>query len=164
VFVTLPLAFARMPLGALAALAFYVLLFVAALASAISMIELAVAALTRSLGWRRAPASLAVGIGCFVAGLATVFSFNLWADWFPLAMLPGLERATVFDLLDHLTSNLMLPLGAFLLSLLAGWALPASLLAEELRLSAAGAARLRSILRYVAPAGIAAAALAPLVL
>jgi NSS family neurotransmitter:Na+ symporter len=164
VFVTLPLAFARMPLGTLAALAFYLLLFVAALASAISMIELAVAALTRSLGWRRAPASLAVGGGCFVAGLATVFSFNLWAGWHPLAALPGLERATVFDLLDHLTSNLMLPLGAFLLALLGGWALPASLLAAELGLSPAGAARLRWVLRYAAPAGIAAAALAPLVL
>ncbi len=162
VFVTLPLAFARMPLGTLAAFAFFVLLFVAALASAISMIELAVAALTRGFGWRRAPASLAVGGGCFVAGLATVFSFNRWAGWYPLAALPGLARATVFDLLDQLTSNLMLPLGAFLLAVLAGWALPASLLAEELRLTGAGAARLRWVLRYVAPAGIAAAALAPL--
>jgi hypothetical protein len=37
-----------------------------------------------------------------------------------------------------------------------------SLLAEELGLAPAGARRLRFALRYVAPAGIAAAALAPL--
>jgi NSS family neurotransmitter:Na+ symporter len=43
VFVTLPLAFARMPFGDVAAVAFFALLFVAALASAISLLELAVA-------------------------------------------------------------------------------------------------------------------------
>jgi len=50
VFVTLPLAFARMPLGTLAAEAFYLLLFVAALASANSMLELVVALLMRRFG------------------------------------------------------------------------------------------------------------------
>ena len=57
VFVTLPLAFAQMPFGTLAAVAFFVLLFVAALASAISMLELVVALLMRRFGLRRAPAS-----------------------------------------------------------------------------------------------------------
>lgn len=152
VFVSVPLAFARMPLGTAAAFAFFVLLFVAALASAISMLELAVAALTRSFGWPRARASAVTAAACFVAGLATVFSFNLWSGW----------RATPFEILDYATSNVLLPAGAFLLAVLSGWVLPASLLAEELRLTPAGAARLRWVLRYVAPAGIAAAALAPL--
>jgi NSS family neurotransmitter:Na+ symporter len=91
-----------------------------------------------------------------------VLSFNLWVAWHPLAALPAFAQATAFDLLDHLTSNLMLPIGGFGLCVFAGWALPASLLAEELRLGQAGAARLRWILRYLAPAGIAAAALGPL--
>jgi NSS family neurotransmitter:Na+ symporter len=164
VFVTLPLAFARMPLGQLAAAAFFVLLFVAALASAISLLELAVALLGRRYGWKRIPASIAMGALCFAGGIATVLSFNVWSDWFPLAALPGFERATVFDLLDYLTSNLLLPVGGFLLALLAGWALPERLLADELGLAPAASARLRRILRYVAPAVIGATALGPYLL
>jgi NSS family neurotransmitter:Na+ symporter len=161
VFVTLPLAFARMPFGAYAAGAFYVLLLVAALASAISMLELAVALLTRSYGWRRPPASAAAGAACFAAGIATVLSFNSWADWHPLGMFPSLAGATVFELLDLLTSNLLLPVSGFALSVLAGWVLPARLFAEELRLAPQGTARLRWTLRYAAPTAIAIAALAP---
>jgi NSS family neurotransmitter:Na+ symporter len=161
VFVTLPLAFARMPFGAYAAGAFYVLLMVAALASAISMLELAASLLTRSFGWPRPRASIAAGIACFAAGIATVLSFNAWADWHPLGMFPGLAGATVFELLDRLTSNLLLPVAGFALSVLAGWVLPARLFAEELRLTPRGAARLRWTLRYAAPTAIAVAALAP---
>jgi NSS family neurotransmitter:Na+ symporter len=162
VFVTLPLAFADLPLGGLAAVAFFALLFVAALASAISMLELAVAVMIRRGGWRRGRASAAIAAACFVIGLATVFSFNAWAEWHPLASWPGFATATVYDLLDGLTSNIMLPLGGFALSIFAGWALPARFLGEELGMSPLGLRILRAVLRFVAPAGIAAAALAPL--
>ncbi|MGH8732522.1 MAG: sodium-dependent transporter, partial [Burkholderiales bacterium] len=154
VFVTLPLAFGRMPFGGLAAVAFFVLLFVAALASAVSMLELAVAAITRSFGWPRARASIGVAAACFVAGLATVFSFNLWSHWKPNA----------FEALDHLTSNVLLPLGGLAIALFAGWALPKSVLGEELRLGARGAALLHWLLRWLTPALIAATALAPALL
>jgi NSS family neurotransmitter:Na+ symporter len=162
VFVTLPLAFARMPFGALAAVGFFVLLFVAALASAISLLELAAALLTHRFGWPRPWASVVPAAACFGAGIATVLSFNHWADWHPLAFFPGLATATVFDLVDHLTSSVLLPAGGFALAVLAGWVLPGTLLAEELRLSRAGAARLHWILRWAVPGGILAAAFAPL--
>jgi NSS family neurotransmitter:Na+ symporter len=162
VFVTLPLAFARMPFGALAALGFFVLLFVAALASAISLLEIATALLVHRFGWSRPWASVTSAAACFAGGIATVLSFNRWADWHPLAFVPALAQATVFDLVDHLTSNVLLPVGGFALAVLAGWALPGTLLAEELWLTPARAARLRWILRWVVPAGIAGAALAPL--
>jgi NSS family neurotransmitter:Na+ symporter len=151
VFVTLPLAFARMPFGALAAAAFFVLLFVAALASAVSMLELAVAPVTRTFGCSRARASLGVAAACFAAGLATVFSFNLWSHWKP----------TAFETLDHLTSNVLLPISGFAMALFAGWALPKAVLAEELRMTRRGAALLRGLLRWLTPALIATTALAP---
>jgi NSS family neurotransmitter:Na+ symporter len=154
VFVTLPLAFARMPFGGVAAVAFFVLLFVAALASAISLLELAVAFGVRRFGWRRAPAAVLVALVCFAAGLATVFSFNAWADW----------RPTPFAALDHLTSNVLLPLGGLALALFTGWAVPRSFMAEELRLGPRPAAALRWLLRWPTPALIAAVALAPYVL
>ncbi|MGQ0579428.1 MAG: sodium-dependent transporter [Betaproteobacteria bacterium] len=164
VFVTLPLAFAQMPLGTLAASTFFLLLFVAALASAISMLEIIVAFIMRSFGWRRVPAVLIAAGTCLAAGLATVFSFNVWADWFPLEGLDGFATATVFDLLDHLTSNVLLPAGGFLIAIFAGWAVSGRLLVEELRLTPTGAVMLHAALRYVAPIGIALVALAPILL
>jgi neurotransmitter:Na+ symporter, NSS family len=153
-FVTLPAAFARMPFGALAASAFFVLLFVAALASAVSMLELAAALAARRLNWPRRRAAAAIAAACFAGGLATVFSFNLWSHWQP----------TPFEALDHLTSNVLLPAGGFAIALFAGWALPKAVLGEELGLTAGGAALLRAMLRWVTPALIALAALAPLLL
>ena len=85
VFVTLPLAFAQMPFGVVAACAFFLLLFVAALASAISLLELTVAMLVRRYGWSQARATLLAATLCFMAGIATVLSFNHWAAWQPLA-------------------------------------------------------------------------------
>jgi len=161
VFVTLPIAFADMPFGTVAAVAFFVLLFVAALASAISMLELAVATLRQRLGWSRIAASIVAAVACFTAGLATVFSFNVWSGWHPLGAFPAFAQATVFDLLDELTSNLLLPLGGFALAIFAGWALSPRILDQELSLSRTGALWLHRLLRYVVPAGIAAAALTP---
>lgn len=162
VFVTLPLAFAGMPFGSVAAGTFYVLLFVAALASAISLLELAVALLVHRLAWPRTAACAAAAGVCLMLGLATVFSFNLWAGWHPLAALRGFGDSTIFDLLDYLTSNVLLPVCGFVLALFVGWALPSSLLIEELSLGPAGARILHAVLRYIVPAGIAAAALVPL--
>jgi NSS family neurotransmitter:Na+ symporter len=151
-----------MPFGAFAAVAFFVLLFFAALASAISLLEVAAALLIHRFGWSRRQATVMPAAVCFIGGIATVLSFNVWADWHPLGFVPALAQATVFDLIDHLTSNVLLPVGGFALAVLAGWALPGTVLAEELRLPRMRAARLRWILRWVVPAGILVAALTPL--
>lgn len=89
-----------------------------------------------------------------MAGLATVFSFNRWSHWQP----------TAFELLDQLTSNVMLPLGGFAIALFCGWVLPRSVLDEELGLAPRGAALLRWLLRWLVPALIAVTALAPIAL
>lgn len=163
-FVTLPLAFSHMPFGVLAATAFFLLLVVAALASAMSMLEMPVAFLHRRLAWRRPTAVCVCALGCWLIGIATVLSFNVWAQWFPLAFLPGFGRATMFDILDHLTSNLLLPICGLALAVFGGWVLPKKFLADELRLRPRTATSLRVVLRYVAAPAILAAGLAPLFL
>jgi len=160
IFVTLPLAFSRMPAGVLAAVAFYLLLLVAALASAISMLELVVAPLARK-GWPRGTATVLSSLTVWALGLVTVLSFNVWSDWHPLAAVPGLGQANWFEAIDHLTSNVMLPLGGFGLALFAGWITPDRLLCEELGLGRVALAVLRVLLRYVVPPAILAVALAP---
>jgi NSS family neurotransmitter:Na+ symporter len=159
VFVTLPIAFARMPVGGLVALAFFVLLAVAALASAISLLEMPVALLRRLAGWSRGRASFVTAAVCWLCGLATVLSFSLWANWHPLAGIPAFAKSSVFDLLDYLTSNIMLPVGGFVLALFAGWSVPRKLLGDELTLGATGLRWLVVLLRYAVPAGIAAVTL-----
>jgi NSS family neurotransmitter:Na+ symporter len=157
-FVTLPLAFARIPGGVVAAAGFFLLLFVAAIASGISLLEMPVAALLRR-GWRRATATVATAAACWVCGLATVLSFNAWAGWYPLSAVPAFANATIFQLLDHLTSNIMLPFGGFALAFFAGWILPERVLAEEMGLSPRMAQSLEILLRFVVPSCIAVVAL-----
>lgn len=160
-FVTLPLAFARIPGGDVAALGFFLLLVIAAIASGISMLEMSVAALARR-GWSRAKASLATAVACWGCGLATVLSFNVWADWHPLSAMPAFANATVFVLLDHFTSNIMLPLGGFALALFAGWVLPERLLLAELGLKPGTARLLQLLLRTLVPVCIAVVTVLPL--
>jgi NSS family neurotransmitter:Na+ symporter len=160
-FVTLPLAFARIPGGVMAALGFFLLLIVAAIASGISMLEMAVAALSHR-GWSRAGASLAMAATCWLCGLATVLSFNVWAGWHPLSTAPPFANATIFDLLDHLTSNILLPLGGLALALFAGWVMPGGLLVAELGLRPETARLLQLLLRTIVPACIAVATAFPL--
>jgi NSS family neurotransmitter:Na+ symporter len=164
VFVSLPLAFVRMPLGRWAAIAFFLLLTVAALASAMSMLEMSVALLRRWPGWSRPAAAWAAAMLCWLLGLGSVLSFNTWSGWFPLAAVPGLAGAPVFELLDQLTSNVLLPIGGFALAVFGGWVIPAELLASELGVGRAPIRALRVLLRYIAPLAIAVAALAPIFL
>ncbi|MBI4275187.1 MAG: sodium-dependent transporter [Rhizobiales bacterium] len=163
-FVTLPLAFGHMPFGTAASAAFFLLLAIAGLVSAISLLEMPVALLMRQGRCSRAIATAIATIACFVLGLGTVLSFNLWRNVYPLAAIPGLDTATIYDVLDYLTSNLMLPIGGLSLAILTGWVLPEAFLAKELAMPHTKAIVLRILLRYVVPAGIIAAAFVPFVL
>jgi NSS family neurotransmitter:Na+ symporter len=164
VFITLPLAFARIPFGGVMAIAFFLLLAIAALASAISLLEMPVALLRRWFDWSRPFCALISATGCWTLGLSTVLSFNLWAEWFPLARIPGLATATVYTLTDDLASNVLLPLGGLSLAVFGGWVLPSRVLADELCLSVAVAEGMRFLLRYLVPTALAVVALVPLVL
>jgi neurotransmitter:Na+ symporter, NSS family len=79
VFVTLPLAFADMRFGREVAVAFFACLGTAAVASAISMLEMPVAFLRRRFVWSRPFATAVAGAACWLAGLASVFSFGPWS-------------------------------------------------------------------------------------
>ena len=163
VFETLPVAFGSMPAGRLVAAAFFALLTVAALGSAISMLEAVVAVLDRRLGWSRHFSVVAAATTCFVAGLATVFSFNRWSDFHPFGWMERYEEATIYDLLDDATSQLMLPAGGLAIAIFVGWVLSDRLLGDELRLRGWPLTGLRWMARVVAPATIATATVVSLV-
>jgi NSS family neurotransmitter:Na+ symporter len=162
-FVSLPLAFDPMPGGRWAAVAFFTMLSIAALGSAISMLEAVVAVLDRRLGWSRRRTAAVAACTCFVVGLATVLSFNEWRDVHPLGSIDRFTDATIYDLLDDLTSQVLLPLGGLGLAVFAAWVMPVRLLGEGLGLRGVPLQGLRFTLRFVAPGLIALAALVAIV-
>jgi NSS family neurotransmitter:Na+ symporter len=160
-FVSMPLAFASMPGGALVAFLFYGLLVLSALGSAISLLELVVAWLAHATTLSRRVATALASGACAVLGIATVLSFNVWRGWHPLRFLGGFEQASVFELIDYATSNLMLPIGGILFAVFAGRIMSRDALGEELRLSGRMLAVLRLLLRYAVPLLIAIVLAAP---
>lgn len=125
IFVTLPIAFGQMPMGTLFGTLFFVMLSVAALTSAFSLVEPAIAWLTEKRGFSRLKACLLGGCAIWLLSLGTVFSFNIGADW-------TLAGKTFFEVLDYLTSGWMLPLGALGMAIFTAWVMKPEHTAQEL--------------------------------
>ncbi len=148
IFVTLPLAFAEMPLGLFFGTLFFVLLVFAAWTSAISLIEPAVAFLVENLGLTRVFATTAVAMLAWLLGIAALLSLNVWSGF-------TLFDKGVLDLLDYVTANILLPLGGFLIAIFVGWRMSRSSVMSELRLRNIRAFRVWFFLvRYLAPVAI----------
>jgi neurotransmitter:Na+ symporter, NSS family len=131
-FTTLPIAFGQMPGGAYVGAAFFFLLVISALASAISLLELVVAWVSERLRVSRAAAAYGSAFFCWAIGIGTVLSFNAWSKWYPLASVQSFESKTFFDVIDYATSNIMLPLGGIFLGLFVGWVMSKKAVLEEL--------------------------------
>ena len=154
-FTTLPIAFGQMPGGAFVGAAFFLLLVVSALASAISLLELVVAWATDTLKVSRPSAAYASAFVCWVIGIGTVLSFNHWSTWYPLEGLPTFTNKSFFDVVDYLTSNIMLPLGGIFLGLFVGWVMSKKAIFEELGIQDGPAWQLlRFLLGVVCPLAI----------
>jgi len=155
IFQTLPIAFGHMPGGALFGTLFFVLLVFAAWTSAISLIEPAVAWLVENRGMTRIYASVYAGIATWAFGLLTVLSFNTWADFKPLYFIEIFEHYTIFDLLDYLTANIMLPLGGLFIALFSVWVMRRNDSVQELDMGDSSAYGLWYVLvRYVTPIAV----------
>ena len=155
IFVTLPIAFGNMPLGWLFGSLFFVLLVFAALTSAIALMEPVVAWAQDNRQLRRSTVAAAIGLAVWLVGLASVLSFNVLADFKPLPFGP-LEGKTLFDLLDFITSNVLLPVGGILIALFTGWVLSSDSTREELGLPDGLLFKAwQFLLRFVAPLALA---------
>ena len=73
-FVTLPVVFSQMPAGAIFGFVFFALLFVAALTSAVSLLEVVVTYLVDETRLTRRPAALIAGCICFGLGVPSSLS------------------------------------------------------------------------------------------
>ncbi|MBR7887659.1 sodium-dependent transporter [Marinomonas sp. A79] len=124
-FVSLPIIFGNLLGGQFFAGVFFALLVVAALTSAISMLELFVAWLHEKFYMARLKAALLMGIAVWFVGIAVLLSFHHEDSKI-------LFDLNFFELLDQLTSFVLLPVGAILLSVLVAWFIPGSMLQNEM--------------------------------
>lgn len=147
VFHTLPLALGQMPGGAFFSTVFFVLLSFAAWTSAIGLMEPAVAWFVEHHNRTRGQAAVITGLSIWSIGLASVLSFNVLADF-------TFYKGTIFDNVDHVTSNIMLPLGGVFIAVFAGWIMCRNSTADELGGAGSIYSLWRMFTRFVAPIGI----------
>ena len=148
-FQTLPLAFSQMSGGVFFGTLFFILVAFAALSSAISLAEPVVAWSVESKGVSRVTAASIVGGCIWLLGIGSVLSFNQWSDY-------QLFGKTLFDLLDFVTANIMLPLGGLLIALFVGWVMQRQQVENEVNMQHQWMYQLLSlILKFVAPLAVA---------
>ena len=128
VFVTLPWAFVNMPLGVIFGKLFFVLLSIAALSSAISLLEPGVAWIVESLKTKRYKAAIGLGSIAWILGIFSALSFNLLSDFTPIG------EKNFFDSMDFLSNQVLLPLGGVFIAIFVGWVMKRNNVIEELNL------------------------------
>ncbi|MCR9160915.1 MAG: sodium-dependent transporter [Nannocystaceae bacterium] len=121
VFVTLPDLFDSMPGGTVIAIAFFVLLIFAALSSAISLLEVVVSFLVDRFGVSRKAAAAGLGVAIWGLGLLSANSSLTFGIPGALSGFLGEGDKAMLDILDNLTTRVMLPLGGVLIAVTAGW-------------------------------------------
>jgi len=154
IFLTLPIAFGKMPLGSVFGTALFLTLSFAAITATTVILETVVSVLCDLTTLSRRAAAYGLGALIWATGILTVLSFNRWERVYPLRFLGLASSRTPFELLDYLTSNLMMPAGGLLVALIAGWALPAAAARRELGLGPATFGLWRFLVRFVVPLAI----------
>ena len=124
-FVAMPYGFGNMTSGSYYGGLFFLMVAMAAITSGSALLEPLTARLVKRYGWWRPFAAFAVAAAAWLLGLITLFSFNIWES----VRIGGLS---IFNSLDFLTANILLPLGGLLTALLVGWGMRTEVLRDEL--------------------------------
>ena len=117
-----------MPLGIIFGKLFFILLSIAALSSAISLLEPGVAWIVESLKTKRYIAAGGLGLIAWTLGILSALSFNLISDFTPIG-----DR-NFFDSMDFLSNQVLLPLGGILIAIFVAWVMKREHVLEELEI------------------------------
>jgi NSS family neurotransmitter:Na+ symporter len=120
------------------------------------MVEMLVCRAEERGGTTRPRAAVVIGLAAFLAGLLTVGSFSWWDGVTLLPGVPLIGDRSIFDFLDNLVTNFMLPAGGMLFAVFAGWRLSEAVARDELGLSGFWFGVWRFLVRYVAPIAVGA--------
>lgn len=124
-FVTLPAIFSNMPFGYVFSVLFFFLLVIAALTSAISMLEVPVAFLEEETPLSRNSATLGITI------LATVF--GVFCSLSNGALPINIMGKSLMGFAEHLASNILLPFVGLLTAIFVGWIINKKVIQGELQ-------------------------------
>ncbi|MEK5077757.1 sodium-dependent transporter [Solibacillus sp. FSL W7-1436] len=149
VFIMIPAVFEQLPFGGFLLLVFFILLLFATVTSAIALLEVVVSIGIREKTAQRKKASWLLASIIFVIGIPSALSFGILSD------ITIFERS-IFDFVDYVTSAILMPIGAFLTSIFAGYYYSKKISREEMMASPAVYNCWLFIVRYVAPLSIAA--------
>lgn len=125
IFVTLPKVFEAMAGGSLFASLFFLLVFFAAVTSAVALLEVSVSFVTENWHWNRKKAVPFLSAAIFLLGIPSSLSFG------PLAHV-SIFNYNLFDFVCMLTDNIFLPLGGIFMCYYIGWKWNPSRLTEEI--------------------------------
>jgi len=135
-FTTLPTAFETMQSGRLVAVAFFGLLLFAAISSAVSLLEVGVAATTDATRLSRRGATAALTGGVFLAGIPSALSYS------PVDL--AVAARPVLDVVDDSVGTFALPVSALLIVVVFVWVADLEEVAADLGL-------LAPLVRYLIP-------------
>lgn len=107
-FIVLPSVFSQIPFGSLFLTVFLALFTFATLTSAFSLLETVVSALANGKPERRKKLSWMIGFFIFLVGIPSALSFGVWSDI-------TIFGKNIFDAIDFLSSNILMPLEHYLL-------------------------------------------------
>ena len=113
-FITIPAVFSSMPLGNVFMVIFFILTFIASIGAQLSLLEVITAYLENTFNLSRKVGTAITIITLALVGSTAALSNSLLADVKILGM-------NFFDLFDFGSSNILLPVGGFFITIFAGW-------------------------------------------
>ena len=135
IFQTLTVAFGAMPGGQLFGTLFFILLIFAAWTSSISLIEPMIIWMIEKYNLTRIQAATISSGLAWLLGIGTIISFNVGSEIKIFDM-------NIFQTLDYLTSNILLPLGGIMITIYVSWFISKESIDKELNIKS-------SILRFI---------------
>lgn len=159
VFQTLPEVFAKLQATRLWSVLFFILLFMAAITSTVSIMEVSVAFLRDRFRMSRIKACLVALAPLFILSTVCSLSFSILKDFTIFGL-------TIFDLLDMFSTNILLPITSIGVCVFVGWFAPRNLLPDQL--TNGGTIRskvlgvITFIIKWIAPVLISLILLSPL--
>lgn len=148
-FETLPKVFTAMPFGIVFGALFFILVFFAAITSAVSLLEVVTSFCIDNLHMKRKPAAVLVSAAMAVIGTFAALSFGVLGD-------VKLFGSTLFDFMVFLSDKVIMPIGGMLMCIFVGYIWGVDNIAIEISNGGVLPFRWKTlfsiILRYVAPA------------
>lgn len=123
-FITLPKVFASMKLGGILGTVFFILVFFAAVTSAISLMETIVSILMDLFHWTRRTTSIIVFVYCLLMGIPSSLGFGIWDFIQPLGM-------SILDAWDFISNSILMPIVALLTCFFVGFVIKPQTIIDE---------------------------------